>query len=266
MISLTDDSGYFLHSRYGTRRIKANVVYNEYIQERHHLHMNATRWLSLSEFCKHLGREGIAKVEEDENHPGSWFLSWIDNSPAALARSDALKKMERAKLDEESRTRKFFEEQVRKAQEAEKGNEDADSEAREKAKQAGLQRVEESKPIRIGFSIKSNGSSSAQSTGQAAPQTTRSDTKAPAANSGFKMSVGSSSGMSSIKPALGFNALKAAAAKSTSAPGPSTSSASAVHAPPPKRSAVDQIMLEETERRKRKEMNGNLDPAKRMRL
>lgn len=228
--------------------------------------MNATRWLSLSEFCKHLGREGIAKVEEDENHPGSWFLSWIDNSPAALARSDALKKMERAKLDEESRTRKFFEEQVRRAQEAEKGSEDAGSEAKEGIKQIGLQRAEESKPIRIDFNMKPSGSSSsALSTARAAPQGGSSDTKVPVAStSDFKMSVGSSG--TSPKPALGFNALKVAA-KSTSAPGPSGSSpAFAAHAPPAKRSAVDQIMFEETERRKRREASGNPDPAKRMRL
>ena len=49
----------------------ANQVYNEYIQDRHHLHMNATRWVSLSEFVKHLGRTGVARVEDSEL---GWYI------------------------------------------------------------------------------------------------------------------------------------------------------------------------------------------------
>ena len=64
--------------------MQANRVYQEFIQDKHHLHMNATRWVTLSEFCKHLGRLGIAKVDETEK---GWFLAWIDNSPKALAKA-----------------------------------------------------------------------------------------------------------------------------------------------------------------------------------
>jgi hypothetical protein len=68
----------------GTKRVFANQVYQEYIQDKHHLHMNSTRWVTLTEFVKHLGRTGVARV--DENEKGS-FLAWIDNSPKALAKA-----------------------------------------------------------------------------------------------------------------------------------------------------------------------------------
>lgn len=58
-------------------------MYQEYIQDKHHLHMNSTRWVTLTEFVKHLGRSGIARVDETEK---GWFLAWIDNSPKALAK------------------------------------------------------------------------------------------------------------------------------------------------------------------------------------
>lgn len=71
-------------NRFGTKRVQANRVYQEYIQDKQHLHMNATRWVTLTEFCKHLGRCGIAKVDETEK---GWFLAWNDNSPKALAKA-----------------------------------------------------------------------------------------------------------------------------------------------------------------------------------
>jgi hypothetical protein len=58
-------------------------VYQEYIADKGHLHMNATRWVTLTEFAKHLGRTGVARVDETEK---GWFIAWIDNSPQALAK------------------------------------------------------------------------------------------------------------------------------------------------------------------------------------
>ncbi len=43
-------------------RVLAQSVYNEYIADRHHIHMNSTKWLTLTEFVKYLGREGKCKV------------------------------------------------------------------------------------------------------------------------------------------------------------------------------------------------------------
>jgi Domain of Kin17 curved DNA-binding protein len=74
----------FARYRFGTKRVKANQVYQEYIQDKHHLHMNSTRWVTLTEFIKHLGRTGVARVDDTEK---GWFIAWIDNSPKALAKA-----------------------------------------------------------------------------------------------------------------------------------------------------------------------------------
>lgn len=37
-----------------------NIVYNEYISDREHVHMNSTQWETLTDFTKWLGREGTA--------------------------------------------------------------------------------------------------------------------------------------------------------------------------------------------------------------
>ncbi|KAK6119332.1 hypothetical protein DH2020_046931 [Rehmannia glutinosa] len=37
-------------------RVAATVVYNEYINDRHHVHMNSTQWATLTEFVKYLGK------------------------------------------------------------------------------------------------------------------------------------------------------------------------------------------------------------------
>ena len=99
-------------NRWGTKRVRINQVYQEYIQDKTHLHMNATRFTSLTEFCKHLGRTGVAHVDETEK---GWFISWIDNSPRALAKAEANQKKERGDMDDETRQRKLIQEQIERA-------------------------------------------------------------------------------------------------------------------------------------------------------
>lgn len=105
-----------LSRRWGTKRIPANQVYQEFIQDKHHSHMNATRWVTLTSFIQYLGKEGICHVDETEK---GWFIAWIDNSPAALARQDAALKKERADMDDEQRQRKMLKEQMERAKAAE---------------------------------------------------------------------------------------------------------------------------------------------------
>ncbi|BGP34844.1 hypothetical protein JCM10296v2_006668 [Rhodotorula toruloides] len=103
-----------LSRRWGTKRVRANQVYQEYISDKHHLHMNATRFLSLTEFCKHLGRTGVCHVDENEK---GWWIQWIDNSPRALAKAEANQKKERGDMDDEMRQRKLIQEQIERARE-----------------------------------------------------------------------------------------------------------------------------------------------------
>lgn len=133
-----------LHSiRFSTNRVKANNVYQEYIQDKHHLHMNATRWVSLTEFIKHLGRTGVVRVDETEK---GLFISWIDNSPKALAKAEANKKKERAVTSDEQRERMLIMEQIQRA----KTEADEESGSSESPEPAGLQR-EGAAPLRLTF-------------------------------------------------------------------------------------------------------------------
>ncbi|KAJ1930867.1 hypothetical protein EC988_009981, partial [Linderina pennispora] len=105
-----------LSRRYGTKQVHANQVYQEIVADRQHLHMNATKWTTLSEFVMYLGREGKCKVEETER---GWFVQWIDNSPEALARKEAILKKERQEMDDEQLEHRLLKEQIRRARKAE---------------------------------------------------------------------------------------------------------------------------------------------------
>ncbi|OBZ68646.1 KIN17-like protein [Grifola frondosa] len=76
------------------------------------LHMNSTRWVTLTEFVKHLGRTGVARVDETEK---GWFIAWIDSSPKALAKQEASMKKERATTSDEQRERTLINEQIERA-------------------------------------------------------------------------------------------------------------------------------------------------------
>ncbi|CAI5480680.1 unnamed protein product [Closterium sp. Yama58-4] len=93
-------------------RVAATVAYNEYIADRHHIHMNSTKWLTLTEFVKHLGREGLCKVEDT---PKGWFISYIDREPETLFKEGQKKKRERAELVGEERHEKEIQEQIERA-------------------------------------------------------------------------------------------------------------------------------------------------------
>ncbi|OCF73370.1 DNA/RNA-binding protein KIN17 [Kwoniella mangroviensis CBS 8886] len=101
-----------LRTRHQTNRVRANAVYNEYIQDKHHIHMNSTRWVTLSGFIQTLGKEGIVHVDEDEK--GLW-ITWVDTRPETLARQAAAQKKDRATMDGEERERKMLEEQISRA-------------------------------------------------------------------------------------------------------------------------------------------------------
>ena len=53
-----------LKINHGTKKVNANKFYQEYIlNDKHHVHMNSTRWGSLTAFIKYLGQNGLVKVE-----------------------------------------------------------------------------------------------------------------------------------------------------------------------------------------------------------
>ncbi|XP_040199282.1 DNA/RNA-binding protein KIN17 [Rana temporaria] len=100
-----------LSRRFGTKRVHNNIVYNEYINYREHVHMNATQWETLTDFTKWLGREGLCKVDET---PKGWYIQYIDRDPETIKRQQELEKKKKQDLDDEEKTAKFIEEQVRR--------------------------------------------------------------------------------------------------------------------------------------------------------
>lgn len=113
-----------LRTAHGEKRVQANHFYQEYIQNKSHIHMNGTHWKTLSEFIKGLGREGVCRVDEGEK---GLFVAWIDNSPEALNRQAAIKKKDRQDKGDEERANQLIAEQIEraKADAASKESEDA---------------------------------------------------------------------------------------------------------------------------------------------
>jgi DNA/RNA-binding protein KIN17 len=128
-------------------------VYQEYIQDKHHLHMNATRWVTLTEFIKHLGRTGVAHVDETDK---GWFIAWIDRSPKALEKQEASLKKERATMNDEQRERLLIAEQIERAEREaqDKGEGTSAAGAAEEEREEGLLRAEGDKKVVLSLSAK----------------------------------------------------------------------------------------------------------------
>ncbi|KAK9154281.1 hypothetical protein Sjap_001761 [Stephania japonica] len=111
------ESSFMEHMKRSHRfsRVAATVVYNEYISDRHHVHMNSTQWATLTEFVKHLGRTGQCKVEET---PKGWFITYIDRDSETLFKEKLKSKRLRADLVDEERQERAIRRQIEKAEES----------------------------------------------------------------------------------------------------------------------------------------------------
>jgi DNA/RNA-binding protein KIN17 len=233
-----------LRTAHGEKPIPVNRFYQEYIANKEHIHMNATQWSSLTEFAKYLGREGIVRVSEDDK--GAICVAWIDNSPEALRRQDAVRKKERQDRGDEEREKRAIEEQVGRAHKDVKEVEEVDESKRV------LERKEGEK-ISLNFGGKPKEESGKLATNvdtqklildgqtEEAPTNTSDPTTAP--QSKVKMSFGSAPS----KPKNVF----AAAKKNALA----TRKVSVIE-PPKKISEAERIMKEEMERKRRLEGQG----------
>lgn len=109
-----------LKRQFGTRRVPANRVYQEYIADRGHIHMNATQWLTLTAFVKWLGRSGQCVVDETEK---GWFITYIDRDPETLAAQEKKAKKEKMDKDDEERLMDFIDKQIERAKQETKEEE-----------------------------------------------------------------------------------------------------------------------------------------------
>lgn len=93
-------------------RVAATVVYNEYIHDRSHVHMNSTQWATLTEFVKYLGRTGKCKVEET---PKGWFMTYVDRDSETLFKERQKNKRIKADLVDEEKQEKEIMKQIERA-------------------------------------------------------------------------------------------------------------------------------------------------------
>lgn len=70
---------YLLKRCHGTKRVFANAVYQDYIKDKEHIHMNATKWVTLTGFIQHLGKSGKCTVDETEKGMLNVFYMEVGN-------------------------------------------------------------------------------------------------------------------------------------------------------------------------------------------
>jgi len=97
-----------LKRRHGTKRVLANHVYQELIQDRHHVHMNSTCWTTLSDFVQYLGKAGRCVVDQTER---GWYITYIDRDPALMQRQEAYQRRVDEEKKQEDRLAKQMEKQ-----------------------------------------------------------------------------------------------------------------------------------------------------------
>ncbi len=95
-----------LYRRHRTKRMNANNVYQELIQDKDHVHMNATKWTTLSDFVQYLGKSGKCVVEETER---GWYVTYIERDPTILAQQENYKRRVEAEQREEAKLAKRME-------------------------------------------------------------------------------------------------------------------------------------------------------------
>lgn len=241
-----------LRTAHGEKKININHFYQEYISNKEHVHMNATRWPSLTEFAKWLGREGICRVEEGDK---GLEVAWIDNSPEALRRQDAIRKKERQDRGDEEREQKLIREQVERARREAEEKEGQEDNGEEEAR--SLQR-EDGEKIKLAFGGKlaaekpasPPSASAAEKTGtnSPAPEITAPNpptaTEIPLTQEKVTLKMGSSN-----KPKNVF-----AAASKKNALGGTHAASKAVPKKP--MSEAERIMKEEIERKRLRETKG----------
>lgn len=254
-----------LRTAHGTKPILINHFYQEYIAHKEHVHMNATRWPSLTEFAKFLGREGICRVEEAEK---GLTVAWIDNSPEALRRQAAIQKRERMDKGDEEREQRLLREQIARAQADADATAQAAADDDDEARQ--LKRVDGDK-ISLSFGIKAQAPSKQAPPTPPRTESTGSDTDADkdphTASTSPPAPVPTPAPVSlSFKPTTAAKPRNvfAAANKKSSSSNPLSSSSSS-HKPsstttvehPKAMSNAERIMKEEMERREKRKPSGS---------
>ncbi|KAL8062290.1 hypothetical protein ABFX02_02G138300 [Erythranthe guttata] len=131
-------------------RIAATVVYNEYIADRHHVHMNSTQWATLTEFIKHLGKLGKLKVEET---PKGWFITYIDRDSETLFKEKLKSKRIKADIADEEKLEKEIQRQIERAEQTVAVGPDNETGEKDETKSRILEKNDGEGEIKIKMSL-----------------------------------------------------------------------------------------------------------------
>lgn len=234
-----------LRTSHGEKLTNLNHFYQEYIANKEHVHMNATKWPSLTEFAKYLGREGICRVEDVEGK--GLHVGWIDNSPEALRRQDAIRAKERQDRGDEEREQRLIREQVERARQEGKAEEEASAEDRQLQRDEGERitlsfgpkpaAAKSASPSHVGGSEDAATPAEESTTSEPIPETAAAPA-APALKTSLNMGA---------KPKNVFAASKK---------NPLAVKKAFVKEPPKKMSEAERIMKEEIERKRAREAGG----------
>ncbi|KAL2847148.1 domain of Kin17 curved DNA-binding protein-domain-containing protein [Aspergillus pseudoustus] len=242
-----------LRSTHGEKKVHINQFYQQVIADKEHIHMNATKWKSLSQFAAHLGREGLCHVEETEK---GLFVSYIDRSPDAMRRREAIMKKERQDRGDEEREQRQILEQVERArQNLDKEEDGIDPEAR------NLQRKEGEKvKLNIGFGAKpAQPSPPAQTESSEEKEKEKEDSTSPTPGSSAAASPAPTQAVPAPKVSMSFGGANskpknvfASAAKKN----PLAGKKGPVMVAPKKMTEQERIMKQEMEAMERKRLGG----------
>lgn len=114
-----------LRRQYNERRVHANVVYQQYISDKEHIHMNSTCWVTLTSYVKHLERTKKAIIDETEK---GWYITWIEKSEEQKEREARDAKKNKMVKNDEELVQMYVNQQIEKAK-AELGEDVEESEA-----------------------------------------------------------------------------------------------------------------------------------------
>lgn len=103
-----------LRTCYSTKPVSANKVYQDYIADKGHVHMNATRWATLTEFCKSISREGLISIEGSDDRNGV-MIQYIDRSINTILENEAKEKKNKSVMDDETYQSKYMSDQIKLA-------------------------------------------------------------------------------------------------------------------------------------------------------
>ncbi|KAH3675017.1 hypothetical protein WICMUC_002849 [Wickerhamomyces mucosus] len=105
-----------LKNYHGEKKINANKFYNLLIQDKHHIHLNSTKWSSLSQFLQHINTKGLIKIDDNEQGDGlnSLDISYINNSSENIMKREELRQKIANEKSEEQLEMKLIENQIKR--------------------------------------------------------------------------------------------------------------------------------------------------------